>query len=164
LPGNCSGQIKNTFYDLVVSGHTHTHTHTLVGMIKAQDSCGFFFLFSPFILSFFIFTYMCIHCAILFLLLWDKDSYTEIFLALLPCTCVLQPTLVHFYQTSLLLLDPLSKVSSANLRLLYLLLNREHINHIKILGILSFPYFSCACCPLSVWPMSNDITAFVLGL
>jgi hypothetical protein len=28
---------------------------------------------------------------IAFLLVWDKDSYTERFLALLPCTCVLQP-------------------------------------------------------------------------
>jgi hypothetical protein len=35
-----------------------------------------------------------------FLLVWDKDSYTERFLALLPGTCVLQPTLVHLYQTS----------------------------------------------------------------
>jgi hypothetical protein len=35
-----------------------------------------------------------------FLLVWDKDSYTERFLALLPCTCVLQPMLVHLYQTS----------------------------------------------------------------
>jgi hypothetical protein len=31
---------------------------------------------------------------IAFLLVWDRDSYTERFLALLPCTCVLQPTLV----------------------------------------------------------------------
>jgi hypothetical protein len=30
-----------------------------------------------------------------FLLVWDKDRYTERFLALLPCICVLQPTLVH---------------------------------------------------------------------
>jgi hypothetical protein len=34
------------------------------------------------------------------LLVWDKDSYTERFLALLLCTCVLQLTLVHLYQTS----------------------------------------------------------------
>jgi hypothetical protein len=32
---------------------------------------------------------------IAFLLFWDKDSYTERFLVLLPCTCVLQPTLFH---------------------------------------------------------------------
>jgi hypothetical protein len=29
---------------------------------------------------------------IAFLLVWDEDSYTERFLALLPCTCVLQST------------------------------------------------------------------------
>jgi hypothetical protein len=32
-----------------------------------------------------------------FLLVWDKDSYTERFLALLSSTHVLQPTLVHFH-------------------------------------------------------------------
>jgi hypothetical protein len=32
---------------------------------------------------------------IVFLLVWEKTNYTERFLALLPCTCVLQPTLVH---------------------------------------------------------------------
>jgi hypothetical protein len=35
---------------------------------------------------------------IAFLLVWDKDSYTERFLALLPCTCVLQTELVHLYR------------------------------------------------------------------
>jgi hypothetical protein len=34
---------------------------------------------------------------IAFLLAWDKDSYTERFLPLLPCTCVLQPQLFHLY-------------------------------------------------------------------
>jgi hypothetical protein len=99
-----------------------------------------------------------------FLLVWGKDSCTERFLALLPCTCVLQFTLVHFYQTSLLLFGPLSIVAFANLRLLYLLLNREHLNHIQVLGFLPFPYSSRVRSPLSVWPMSNNITAFVLGL
>jgi hypothetical protein len=32
-----------------------------------------------------------------FLLVWDKGSYTERFLLLLPCTCVLQPTLIHLH-------------------------------------------------------------------
>jgi hypothetical protein len=32
------------------------------------------------------------------LLLWDKNRYTERFLALLACTCILQPKLVHLYQ------------------------------------------------------------------
>jgi hypothetical protein len=57
-----------------------------------------------------------------FFLVWYKDSYTERFLVLLPCTSVLQPTLVHFYQTSSLLPGPLPIVASANLRLLYSLL------------------------------------------
>jgi hypothetical protein len=36
------------------------------------------------------------------LLAWIKDNYIERFLELLPCTCVLQPELVHLYQTSTL--------------------------------------------------------------
>jgi hypothetical protein len=99
-----------------------------------------------------------------FLLVWDKDSHTERFLALLPCTCVLQPTLVHHYQTSSLLSGPLPIVASDSLRLLYSLLYSEHINHIQILGFLPFPYSSRAHSPLSVWPMTSNITAFVLGL
>jgi hypothetical protein len=39
-----------------------------------------------------------------------------------------------------------------------------HTNHIQVLGFLSFPYSSHACSPLSVSLMSNNITAFVLGL
>jgi hypothetical protein len=72
------------------------------------------------------------------LLAWYKDSYTERFLALLPCTCVLQPELFHLYQTSLLFPGPLPIVASASLRLLYLLLYSKHINHIQILGFLPF--------------------------
>jgi hypothetical protein len=76
------------------------------------------------------------------LLIWNKNIYTERFLALLPRTCVLQPTLVHFYQMSSLLPGPLPLVASANLRLQYLLLYSEHINHIQVLGFLPFPYSS----------------------
>jgi hypothetical protein len=47
-----------------------------------------------------------------FLLVWDKDSRTERFLALLPHTCVLQPTLVHLYQISSLLPSLLPIVAS----------------------------------------------------
>jgi hypothetical protein len=53
------------------------------------------------------------------LLVWEKDSCTERFLALLPCTCVLQPTLVHLYQTSSLLPGHLPTVASVSLRLFY---------------------------------------------
>jgi hypothetical protein len=64
---------------------------------------------------------------------------------LLPCTSVLQPTLVHLCQTSSLLPGPLPIVASASLRLLYSLLNSEHINHIQVLGFLSF--FPCVFYP-----------------
>jgi hypothetical protein len=96
-----------------------------------------------------------------FLLVWGKDSYTERFLVLFPHTCVLQPTLVHLCQTSLLLPGPLPIVASAGLSLLYLLLYREHINYVQVLGFLPFPYSLCVHTPLSVWPISNNITAFV---
>jgi hypothetical protein len=99
-----------------------------------------------------------------FLLVWDKDSYTERFLVLFPCTCVLQPTLIHVYQTSSLLPGPLPIVASASFRLLYSLLHSKHINHTHVLGPLPFPYSSCVCSPLNVWPMSSIITAFVLSL
>jgi hypothetical protein len=72
--------------------------------------------------------------------------------------------LVHLYHTSSLLPGPLPIVASASLRFLYSLLNREHINHLQVLGFLSFPYFSHACSPLSVCHMSTNITAFVLDL
>jgi hypothetical protein len=83
-----------------------------------------------------------------------KQLYREI-LALFPCTCVLQPTLVHVYQTSSLLSSSLPIVASASLRLLYSLLYSEHIKHIQVLSFLPFPYFSCAplllvCDP---WPI-----------
>jgi hypothetical protein len=45
-----------------------------------------------------------------------------------------------------------------------LLLYSEHINHIEVLGFLPFPYPSHARSPFSVWPMSNNITVFILGL
>jgi hypothetical protein len=56
------------------------------------------------------------------LLVWRKDSYTGRFLVLFPCTCVLQPKLVHLYQTSSLLPGPLPIVALATLRLLHSLL------------------------------------------
>jgi hypothetical protein len=99
-----------------------------------------------------------------FLLLWDKDSCTERFLALLPCTCVLQPTLIHVYQTSSQLPGPLPIVASVCLKLLYLLLYSEHINHLQVLCSLPFLYSSHAYSPLCVWPLSSNITAFVLDV
>jgi hypothetical protein len=66
---------------------------------------------------------------------------------LLLCTCELQPTLVHLQQTSSLLLGPLPKVVSANLRWLYLNLYNKHINHIQVLGFLPFPIPPCVASP-----------------
>jgi hypothetical protein len=99
-----------------------------------------------------------------FLLVCDKDSYTGIFLVLFPCICVLQLKLFHLYQTSSLLPSPLLIVASASLRLLYSLPYSEYINHIQVLGFLPIPYSFLAKSPLSVWPMFNNITAFVLDL
>jgi hypothetical protein len=123
-----------------------------------------FFLFCHFYIYSHVYTLFGPPISAPFLLVWDKDSYTERFLALLLCTCVLQPTLVHLYQTSSLLRSPHLIVASGSLRLLCLLLYSEDINHIKVLGFLPFPYFSYVHPPLSVWPMSNNINAFVLGL
>jgi hypothetical protein len=55
---------------------------------------------------------------------------------LLPCTSVLQPTLVHLYQTSSLLPGSLPIVASASLRLLYSLLYSGHINCLQNLSII----------------------------
>jgi hypothetical protein len=92
---------------------------------------------------------------IAFLLVWDKVNYTERFLALLPCTSELQLTFIHLYQTTSLLPGPLPIVASANLRLLYLLLYSEHINHIQVLGFFPFPIppvhilpLVCEPCPI----------------
>jgi hypothetical protein len=71
----------------------------------------------------------------MFLVVWDRDSYIERFLVLLPCTCVLQPKLVHLCQTSSLLPSHLPIVASGNLRLPYSALNREHTKHIPFLSL-----------------------------
>jgi hypothetical protein len=73
-------------------------------------------------------------------------------------------TLVHLYQNSSLLPSTFPIVALASLRLLYSLLYSEHINHIQILGFLPFPYSSFVHDPLSVFPKSDDITAFVLDV
>jgi hypothetical protein len=72
--------------------------------------------------------------------------------------------LVHLCLISSVLPGPLPIVASASLRLLYSLLYSEHINHIQVLGFLLLPYSSYVHSPLSVWPMSNNTTAFILGL
>jgi hypothetical protein len=97
------------------------------------------------------------------LLAWDKDSYTERFLTLLSCTCILQPELVHLYQTSTLLPSHLPKVASVILRLLYFSSMVDTSNTFNF-RFPTFPYSSCTHSSLSGWPMSNNITAFVWSL
>jgi hypothetical protein len=99
------------------------------------------------------------------LLVWDKDSYKERFLALLPRTCALQPTLVHLYQTTSLLLSHLPIMASVSLRLLYLLLYSGLIKHFQVLGFLPSPIPPVHFLSLAyIWPMWNNITEFVLAL
>jgi hypothetical protein len=94
---------------------------------------------------------------IAFLLAWAKDSYAERFLALLPCTCVLQLELGHLYHTSSLLPGPLLIVSSVSLRLLYFLLCSGHSKHFQVLSFLPFPIP-----PLCVLPLSCDPCPIIL--
>jgi hypothetical protein len=59
---------------------------------------------------------------IMFFIVWDEESYIGGFLALFPCTCVLQPILLHLYQTSSLLPSFLPIKVAASLRLIRSLL------------------------------------------
>jgi hypothetical protein len=77
---------------------------------------------------------------IAFLLAWDKDSYTERFLALLPCTCVLQPELAHLYQTLLLGHLP---IVACQFKITIFAPIQWHIKHFQDLGFLPFPFSSC---------------------
>jgi hypothetical protein len=81
-----------------------------------------------------------------FLLVWDKDSYIRRFLVLFPCICILQHKLVHLYQTSSLLPSPLPKLASVNLRLQW-----AHQLHLSF-RFPSLLYSSRESSPLSVWP------------
>jgi hypothetical protein len=94
---------------------------------------------------------------IVFLLVWDKDSYTQRVLALLPCTSVLQLELIHLSKTSSLLPGHLCIVTSVSLRLLYSLLNSGQIEHFKTLGSLPFPIP-----PVCVLPLACNLCPIVL--
>jgi hypothetical protein len=74
-----------------------------------------------------------------FLLVWNKDGYTERYLALLPCTPELQPKLVHLDQTCSLLPGHLPIVASISLGLLYSLPYSGHVKHCQVLGFPAFP-------------------------
>jgi hypothetical protein len=85
----------------------------------------------------------------------------ERFLALLPCTSVLQPKLTHLYLTISIVPDPLPilifKVS---------VLVPVQWGHqtLSCFGFPTYPHTSCMCSPLSMWPKSNHIAAFALDL
>jgi hypothetical protein len=90
-----------------------------------------------------------------FLLVWNEDSYIWRFLVF-PCICVLQPRLVHLNHTSSLFPSPLPIVASVTpIQWAY----QWHSSFWFPFFVLSLLYFF----PL-VWPLSNNITAFVLGL
>jgi hypothetical protein len=86
-----------------------------------------------------------------FLLAWAKDSYTERLLALLPCTCVLQPELVHLYMTSSLPPSHLPVVACRFKITIFTLLQWAH-QTLSSFGFLLFPYSSFMCLPLNMWP------------
>jgi hypothetical protein len=90
-----------------------------------------------------------------FLLVGTKNCLTERCLVLLPCTCVLQPTLVRLYQTSSLLPSVLCQFKIT----IFTHLQWVHQPHSRF----RFPSFSLFR-QLSGWPMSSNTTAFVLGL
>jgi hypothetical protein len=101
---------------------------------------------------------------IAFLLVWDKDNYTEGFLALFPCTCVSQPELFHLYQNSSLLDSHLPIVASCQFKITILTPLQWAHQTLSSFGFPTFPYSSCRYSPFSMWPMSNNISAFVLHL
>jgi hypothetical protein len=99
-----------------------------------------------------------------FLLLWGKDSYTERFLALLPCTRV------NYTQMDSSLPDLFtSSQSPSHIDLCHFkvtVLSPPQWVH-QTLSSFGFPichHTSHVCSPLSMWPKSNNITAFVLVL
>jgi hypothetical protein len=84
----------------------------------------------------------------MFFLVWDKDSYTEIpsFASMhMYVTIHIHSSLPDLFTTSW---SPFhSGLCQFNTTLL---LYSKHINHIQVLGLLSFPYSSRACPPFSV--------------
>jgi hypothetical protein len=100
---------------------------------------------------------------IVFLLVWDKDSCTERFLVLLPYTCVLQLKLAY-------LPDPFTTSQSPShsdlcrFKVTILATLQWAYQTLSSFWFPIFHYSSCVCSPFSMWPVSNNITAFVLGL
>jgi hypothetical protein len=84
---------------------------------------------------------------IAFLLVWDKDSYTE---RLHAHVCYNAHWII--FATSW---PPSHMVTSASLRLLYLLLYGEHIKHFQVLGFLPFLCSSHVLSPIEIFKGRN---------
>jgi hypothetical protein len=112
----------------------------------------------PFMTQSYFFLYSCIHMYIHCL-----GHFSH--LALLLCTCVLQPKLVHREEPDLFTASR-SPSQSDLCHFKVTVLAPLHWAHqtLSSFGFPTFPYSSCMCSPLSMWPKSNCITAFVLDL
>jgi hypothetical protein len=99
-----------------------------------------------------------------FLLLWDKHSCIERFLALLPCTSVLQSKLIHLYLTFSLLPRSPSHIGLCHFKVSVLAPLQWGHQTLSSFGFPTYPYSSRMCSPLSVWPKFNHIVAFALDL
>jgi hypothetical protein len=87
---------------------------------------------------------------LMFLLVWDKDSYTRSFLLLFSFIHVLLPQFICLFQSSSLFPSPFPIVAPESLKFLYSFLHCEHINHTQVFGFLPLSYPSLAQPPLSV--------------
>jgi hypothetical protein len=119
--------IYSFIYFITFCFYIYLHVYTLFGPLPTAQFPGrtcSTLLFSYFVeeKTSFTFSIRDNRKNIVFLLVWGKDSYTERVLALLPSTCVLQPTWVHLYQVSSLLPHSLPIVALSSVRLLYSLL------------------------------------------
>jgi hypothetical protein len=94
---------------------------------------------------------------------WDKDSYTERFLALLPWTNVLQPKLIHLYLTFSPVLDPLPILTPVTLGFCIAPLQWGH-QTLSCFGFPTYPHTSHMCSPLITWLKSDNIGVFALDL
>jgi hypothetical protein len=99
---------------------------------------------------------------IAFLLVWDKDSYIEGVLALLPCMCI--TIQIDFSVPNLFTIWSPSHIDLCHFKVTILAPLQWGHQTLLSFGFPIFPYSSCMCSPLSMWPMSNNITAFVLDL
>jgi hypothetical protein len=97
------------------------------------------------------------------LLVWDKDSYMEI-----PSIASMHMCITTWIGSSLPDLFTTSQSPShsglCQFKItLFAPLQWAH-QTLSSFGFLTFPFSSCMHSHLSVWPMSNKISAFVLGL